>query len=354
MLFNIDADEGSQILGWVMPDNPAATPSVIVVLPEGKELKVEATINRSDVVAILQVEFGFYHTTGTIGFVVDETHVPNLHEVQEIELLDGETRTLIYRRFQISRHIEKRLCYFELAVMPQRRVLQALSSHFALTYTYAERYPLETMMMLVKNFSARSILIMGRPNFIRQRDILRDAGYVISALLRDPYEELAERLVFINLLASSKASHLLPQLLSDVPALLDFARDLPINDPKAMLLKFRMATPEQRAAMASPMTRVFGCSIGESPEHRHISVALDNLATLDVVGTRARFADFRSMLKDFLEADVIGPADLEIFDKVKEARDVLSKIGIVSDLLENDLILYSHASEAIQMGLDGI
>src|SRR5947209_555950 len=255
MLFNIDADEGSRIVGWVMPDNPAATPSVIVVLPEGREVKVEATINRSEVVGILQVEFGFYHSTGTIGFVVDETHVPQLQESQEIELLDGETRTLIYRRFQISRHIEKRLCYFDLAVMPQRRIIQAISSHFALTYTYAERYPLETMMMLVKNASAKSILMMGRPNFIRQRGLLRDAGYVISALLRDPYEELAERLVFVNLLASSKASHLLPQLLSDMPALLEFARDLPITDPKAMLLKFRTATPEQRAAIASPMTR---------------------------------------------------------------------------------------------------
>jgi hypothetical protein len=55
-----------------------------------------------------------------------------------------------------------------------------------------------------------------------------------------------------------------------------------------------------------------------------------------------------------LGADVLGHDDLEMFDKVREARDLLSKVGMASDLLENDLNLYSYASEAINTGLDGI
>jgi hypothetical protein len=210
------------------------------------------------------------------------------------------------------------------------------------------------MMMIVNNFSSNSVLITGRPNFTRQYGLLRNAGYLIAAVLRDPYEELAERLIFINLLATSKASHLLPQFVSDVPALVDFARDLSFADQKALVTKFRAATREQRDAMSSPMTRVFGCGIGELPEHRHVSSALDNLGTVDAVGVRGRFADFRSVLSNVLGADVIGQDELEIFDKVREARDVLSQIGVVSDLLESDLSLYSYASEAVNTGLDGI
>jgi hypothetical protein len=120
------------------------------------------------------------------------------------------------------------------------------------------------------------------------------------------------------------------------------------------MMKFRAATPEQRDAMASPMTRVFGCGVDERPEHRHVSTALDNLGSVDVVGVRSRFGDFRALLSNVLDADIIGQDELEIFDKVREARDTLAQIGIVSDLLENDLNLYSYASEAVKTGLDGI
>jgi hypothetical protein len=139
-----------------------------------------------------------------------------------------------------------------------------------------------------------------------------------------------------------------------VPALVEFARELPFTDQKAMIARFRAAPREQREAMTSPMTRVFGCGIEEFPEHRHVSTALDNLATMDVVGVRSRFADFRTMLSNVLGADIIGQNELELFDKVKDVSESLSKIGIVSDLLENDLTLYSFASEAVNMGLDGI
>jgi hypothetical protein len=39
---------------------------------------------------------------------------------------------------------------------------------------------------------------------------------------------------------------------------------------------------------------------------------------------------------------------------VSETREILARIGIVSDLLEHDLNLYAYASQAIQVGLDGL
>ena len=92
----------------------------------------------------------------------------------------------------------------------------------------------------------------------------------------------------------------------------------------------------------------------EHPEHRHICTALDNLAGKDVVGVWSRFPEFRSVLADVLGADVIGQDEPEIFEKVQEVRELLAGIGIVSDLLEHDLNLYAHASQAINVGLDGL
>jgi hypothetical protein len=65
-------------------------------------------------------------------------------------------------------------------------------------------------------------------------------------------------------------------------------------------------------------------------------------------------SEFRSVLADVLGADVIGQDEPEIFEKVQEVRELLAGIGIVSDLLEHDLNLYAHASQAINVGLDGL
>jgi hypothetical protein len=139
-----------------------------------------------------------------------------------------------------------------------------------------------------------------------------------------------------------------------IQPVVDFARELPVDDHKAMVTKFRTITRAQGESISNPMTRVFACGLDEHPEHRHICTALDNLAGMDVVGVRSRFPEFRSVLADVLGADVIGQDEPEIFERVQEVRELLAGIGIVSDLLEHDLNLYAHASQAINVGLDGL
>ncbi|HEX3181138.1 MAG TPA: hypothetical protein VHR44_07780, partial [Beijerinckiaceae bacterium] len=139
-----------------------------------------------------------------------------------------------------------------------------------------------------------------------------------------------------------------------IQPVVDFARELPVDDHKAMVTKFRTITRAQGESITNPMTRVFACGIDEHPEHRHICTALDNLAGMDVVGVRSRFPEFRSVLADVIGADVIGQDEPEIFERVQEVRELLAGIGMVSDLLEHDLNLYAHASQAINVGLDGL
>ena len=242
---------------------------------------------------------------------------------------------------------------FDASLMPQRRMLANVAQNFSLNYVSSERYSLETMIVLIANQMAKSAFISGRSNFNRYSSYLVNAGYMRAALLREPFEELAERIMFINLLAKSEAAHLLPSFVIGVEPLVELARDLPLTDPKAMLSAFRKISNEQRLALTSPMVRMLGCNVDETPERRHVSVALDNLASMDLVGSRTRYEVFRAMLEQMVGVDVFGDEQPAMFTAVTQLAQSLSRIGIVADLLEHDIALHALADEAIGIGLEG-
>ena len=347
MFFNIDADEGGSIRGWLALDNPSAIPALIIVIPGREEIRLEANILRSDI-----RELGI-HTTGQVGFDVTEDLVPGLDQIDEITIVEAETRLPMFRRFQIDKHLEKKLFLFDCSVMPQRLLLSALLKHFTLSYVNAERFSLDTMLVVINNNFSKSLLMVGRSNFNRYSSFLNNAGYVRAALLRNPFEELAERLMFLNILAKPETSNLSGMYTTGIESLAAFARNLPFDDQKAMTSAFRAITLEQRQALMSPMTRLFGCNFDEFPQRRHVPIALENLATMDVVGTRGRFGAFKDLLTGVLGANVLGDNNPMNFASIQSLATSLSRIGVVADLLDHDLALYSYVDDAVAAGLEG-
>lgn len=346
MQFIIDADTRDSIRGWLTPDNPSATPSLVVIIPGRDEIQMQANVQRDGI-----RDLGL-HATGLVGFDINKRLVSDLDKLDDVEIREAETRLLIYRRFQAGRNIEQKLFLFDCSLMPQRSILSAIGGNFTLNYANSERNSLETNISVITNPFSKSIFISGRSNLNRYSSVLKDKGFVRTALLREPLEELAERLLFLSLLAKS-ATQLLPVYASDTESLIDFARDLPFNDAKGLNAAFRATTERQRHALTSPMTRIFGCDIGELPERRHVSIALENLATFDVVGTRERYGLFKELLADFLSANVLGDETPISFQSIQTVAAALSRIGLVTDLLDNDLALYSFVDEAISTGIEG-
>lgn len=347
MFFNVDSDRGAVISGWFAADNPSQSVRLVIRTPGRAEATVAADMQRDDV-----RDLGI-HATGRVGFRIDKSIVPDLDELVELEIVEAETRLPIYARLQPGRHLEKKLILLDASLMPQRRILDQLRDNFALAYFSAERYSLETTIVLITNLHATSLLVSGRPNYNRYASHLDNAGYIKAALLREPYEELAERLLFLNLLARSPSAHLASSYLSGVAPLLDFARDMPLNDPKALVAHFRQIDADQKRAIASPMVRMFGCDVGDEPERRHVSIALDNLAAMDVVGCRERYGAFRNLMWRTLGADVLGDEAPTAFSSVASLATSLQRIGVIGDLLEHDAALYRLAREAIDAGLSG-
>lgn len=157
----------------------------------------------------------------------------------------------------------------------------------------------------------------------------------------------------MNLLAQSARQTLVARFATGLEPLLDFARDLRFDDYKALLGDFRRLTEPQKRSIANPMVRFLGCGDESTPTHEDLSRALDNLASLDVVGVRGRYPAFRSMLTQFLGADIAGLQEVMVSDRTLALAESLSRIGVAVDLLEHDRTLYADVTEAIEEGLTG-
>ena len=345
MFFNIDSDSGDAISGWIAPDNPSVIPKISILIPGRPEIVIDANVARPDV-----RDLGL-HGSGQVGFVVTDEIAPGLANVEEIEILEHDARIPLYKRFRPDLHLERKLFLFDCAAMPQRGMIQNLTAHFALNYTNAERYSLETMIVLLNNQFSKSLFFCGRSNFNRYASFLENGGYVRAALLRDPVQELAERLLFLSLMAKSDAANLVPTYATGLTPLVGFAKNLKFHDQKALLSAFRQIDDAQRQALVSPMVRMLGCTLDEPPTHHHVSLALDHLASLDVVGTRARFPSFKALLGQILGVDVLGNQPPATFPTVEALAGSLSHIGIVLDLLEHDIALYAYVEQALATGL---
>jgi hypothetical protein len=341
MHFIVDVDSGDAISGWLAPDNPSQAPTFIVVIPGREEIQVKANVMREGI-----RDMGL-HATGECGFRIGTDIVPDLPQVMDVEILEGDTRLPIYRRFQPEFEIERKLFLFDCSIIPQRRMLSEIRNHFTLSYFNSESNGLETTIALLANPMNKSIFVTGRSILMRYDHMLKEKGFMRAALLREPHEELAERLYFLNFLVKEGAPESYAAYTTGARSLLDFARELPFNDQKALTAAFRMTSEQQRRELMSPMTKVFGCDIDEAPRAGNVSRALDCLADFEVVGTRERYGVFRDLLAGAMGRNILGEEEPVVFQSVKTLATMLSRIGLVNDLLADDLALYSFVDEAI-------
>lgn len=345
MRFYIDRDDGHEIAGWLAPDNPNETPVVRAVLPDGTEHLISATVVRSDI-----RELGL-HNSGQVGFVIDETIIAGLSTLDGVELYDDASDTLIYKRYRITRNQQKRLMFYDGSVFPQRHMIARIQPFFATSYDLVERMSYDTLANVLSSPYLASNVCIGRPLYLRYAYNLREANYIIAALLRDPYQDLAERLLFLNLLSRSETAPALMRYVEQYEILLPVVANLPSQDERTLRHSMRSLSLEQRRILSNPYTRMFGCNVGEEPNFRAVSVALETLASFDVVGTRDRFPAFAQLFNAFLEAPILSPQEPpEQYNAVDDLAVRLSRISAVTRMLEHDLALYSYVVEAVENG----
>jgi hypothetical protein len=128
--------------------------------------------------------------------------------------------------------------------------------------------------------------------------------------------------------------------------LVELMRATDLADLNALQAAIRALTKEQAAAIANPLVKALACSGDDAPERRHVALALDGLATMNLVGTHARFDDFRNSLSELLKEPVLQGHQPDISPVAREAASVLARMELVRKLLALDLALHSYIEDA--------
>lgn len=350
MHFFVDVDSGTSISGWLVPDNPRNEPEFILRIPGREDVRMPANVMRADL-----RDIGL-HATGLAGFRVDQEIIPDLLHVQDVTLIEAETRLPIYRRFVPGQYFDKKFLLLDIGVLPQVKMLRRIMAQFALSYPLIERLPIETIGMVLNNKEASSIFVTGALNWMRHGAIVNEREYVSAALLRDPFEDLAERILFLRHLSNrGEGSESRNTFLGATSGLyrevIQIIRQVDLSSPKSVLGGFRRMPTECRKLFRSPATAALGGTPDAELQRRNVSIALDNLAQFNVVGVRPLFSEFTSMVDECLMAPVLAQEQLEILPGTLELAEILSKVGLVADLLDEDIALYSFATEAVEAGL---
>jgi len=346
MHFFIDMDGGSFISGWLVPDNPSDVPEFIVRVPGRPDVAMSANVLRTDL-----RDLGM-HASGLAGFNVDSQHVSDIAELEDVTLLEAHSGIPIYRRPGSHAHLATRFLLTDTSAFPQIQILRRMIGFFALAYPVVDRLPVETISSIVANKEATSVFVSGQPNWVRHGSNFREREYFTAALLRDPFEDLAERLVFISHLVKQPQRGGPNTSLNKYGPALDAVKEMDFNDRKSVLASFRKMSPEAKRLFRAPMTFVYGGSPESDLQRRNVSVALDNLAQFDVVGVRPLFSEFASMVNEGLGVDAVNDVDLATLPGTFELATLLADIGLVADLLDEDIALYSFACEAVEAGLN--
>jgi len=337
MQFNIDQDTGNVISGWVVPDNPSAVPKLRLSARGRPDIEISANLPRPDIRAL------GLHSTGMVGFGIDETIVPGLPALTDLALLETSSNVLLHRRFD---GLPRKLLLLDISMTPEASsaLLRQLGERFSLAYEAVERYPFDTLYAILNNQVTMSVYAAGRLSFVRYQHVLQANGYICAALLRHPFEDLALRLQVAwriahgDELASLYGTDLLP--------LVELVRTVDAGDLQHLKATLGGLSVEQAAAISNPLTKALACSIDEIPERRHVALALENLATMNITGSHARFALFRSSLSEMLGEDMLGSLSPTLDKTVTDVVAVLARIEFIRKLLRLDLALYSYIEDA--------
>ena len=341
MRFYIDADYGTSLHGWVGPDNPSVIPRVRVVIPGRDDVEIQATEIRADI-----KEAGL-HNTGQVGFTLYDGQIDDLPNLTDLLIVDVDSGLPIYARNDEVRFLQKHLAYIDLSIMPSHRLHAKLNASFGVSYNFVEQHPYDTMTSLIYAQYMKSVILIGRPYLARYLPLFKDQNFFVSVFMKHPLVELAERLMFIQALLRSKSAHLLPTFTVGLEPLIDFCTTIDLTDKTTFKKAFRGASDEVKGAMSNPYVKSLGGQAGEQPDSRNLSLALDNLSTVQVVGTFDHRGHFGQVFNALIEDDLIDSSLLSISTHVSALSQHFSEIPAITDLLDYDLALYQSVEDAL-------
>lgn len=346
MLFSIDEDVGKRIVGWLMPDNPAASPRVIVHLDPNRHVVVESLIYRP-----LLKEQGL-HNTGICGFVADESNCPGLSRAADLEIMDADSNVLIYRRRRGADLIERKFLRLETQLFRSFSLDDELTGYFQMSYKSLELMPEETTRSIFAIPFTGSIFASGRIQWRVWEPLLRDRGFTVGIMLRDPFEEMSERLLILKWASTPEASATATAIMPNLQTCAGFVRDLDLSDESTLESILARPSDELRALLNNPLVNQLAApNAFDPPPAPGPAAALDSLAEIDAVGLRTKPESYLCLIGAVLDLPKEFQAiSLAPSKAVAGFADVLRGMEAARALIEEDLEVYSEAARVLSPG----
>ena len=339
MLFNVQRDEGHKIVAYVVPDGGGYTPSLVLRAGGRDILRLEANDVLPDLVASGR------HSTGLCGFNIDESMVPGLASYADLEVVEATRDVLVYRRRQ-GRVAEMQVFRFETHLLPLWRIDEALKHSFQFWYKGIDRYGRETANQVFNLQDGRSSYVSGRLQY-RNYEFYLTKGIKTVAVLRDPYCELAERLILLKNIGSRAEEILGERDVMIFAPIVEALDEWEIFDDTFCKRFFRRAPPEISVVLSNPLVRqLTGATPDEMPNQGAVAAALDSLASFELLGLRSSGSGFVAGLAELVGVEPASIPAVDEYPRISELGDRLRQNRDVESLLEKDLEVFHSLSHA--------
>lgn len=342
MLFSVEVDQGDRISGYLVPDSFSESTS-LRISEGGQELAILPCQEVHNALVVAG-----RHATGRCAFTIDQKTLPDLPHRLGLELHELETGILVYRRRPPAEVLQKRIFRLETHLMPLWRLDDTLEQRFQFFHKSIERHGQETSAQLFLLRHASSQYLSGALTF-RAYEQYIDEGFTCIALLREPFYELAERLLVLKHAQKAQQLDLFGEreLMGLAPAI-EFAVELE-NDEKLLRRLFATMPKAAIARLGNPVTRLLAArNSHEVPTRGAVAAALRALASFTVIGLREHQELFLTQLAELVG---IEPAMLPVtpeFTKTLDLAETLRHVPEAEILIEQDLDIYHHVKSAIE------
>jgi hypothetical protein len=214
-----------------------------------------------------------------------------------------------------------------------------------------ELFPDETTRSIFAIAFTKSIFASGRIFFRAWEPLLRDRGFKIGILLREPFEEMAERLLILKWASSLDATSAVIDLMPALQTCAGALRGLSLADAGALDAILSRPSDELRALLYNPLVyQLAAPNAFDAPPLPETAAALDALAELDAVGLRADLRSFFDLLAAVLDLpDPLADVPLAASKTVIGFADILRKMRSARALIEKDLEVYSEAARVLSI-----
>lgn len=340
MYFNVESDTGSAIAGYVIPDSFSSV-ATIIVRNQGQELlRFSPHIPRPEVVA------AGMHESGICGFLLEEDKLPGLREMVRLELADEASRLTIYRRRPAAQVTRERIFRLETRLLSLWRLDEMIEPRFQAYYRNIERLGASSAAQLFLLQGMESSYISGRVNF-KAFDHYITGKFKTFVLFRQPYIELAERLLVLKQLAVTGSDALGARETMLLKPAIAYFRDVAIDDERQLRRALRDIDLPVAAVLGNPYLKALTADAPDAAAFdTNIASALDILAAFEVVGVEDDRPFFLDALGEMTGAPLQGFQFPEPSPKLLEMVQLVESLPVCGLLVDQDLELYHYLREA--------